>query len=156
MFDSSTAKPDNPTMDFWYWSRFRMRVIGRCDVDYLIVEQVIPNRNQWWLTSINSWKRTSIFVVVVVCFLHLLKDAIQTNIHLAIILNKKKVPCKLIDLLFYSSSTECGQLTYPEFPKRLTITKCPYILPPVTDNCSTWVSGRERIAIEISRPGSAN
>ena len=29
IFDSSTAKLDTPLMDFRYWSRFRIRVIGR-------------------------------------------------------------------------------------------------------------------------------
>ena len=31
IFDSSTAKPETLLMDFRYWSRFRMRVIGRCE-----------------------------------------------------------------------------------------------------------------------------
>ena len=30
IFDSSSAKPEAPLMDFLYWSRFRMRVIGSC------------------------------------------------------------------------------------------------------------------------------
>ena len=30
IFDSSNAKPETPIMDILYWSRFRMRVIGRC------------------------------------------------------------------------------------------------------------------------------
>ena len=30
IFDSSNAKPQTPLMDFAYWSRFHMRVIGRC------------------------------------------------------------------------------------------------------------------------------
>ena len=30
IFYSSNAKPETPLMDFPYWSRFRMRVIGRC------------------------------------------------------------------------------------------------------------------------------
>ena len=30
-FDSSNAKPETPFMDILYWSRFRMRVIGRSE-----------------------------------------------------------------------------------------------------------------------------
>ena len=31
IFDSSNAKPETPLMDFLYWSRFRIRVIDRCE-----------------------------------------------------------------------------------------------------------------------------
>ena len=33
IFYSSNAKPETIFIDILYWSRFRMRVIGRCDRD---------------------------------------------------------------------------------------------------------------------------
>ena len=36
IFYSSNAKPETLFIDILYWSRFRMRVIGRCDRDAMV------------------------------------------------------------------------------------------------------------------------
>ena len=65
----------------------------------------------------------------------------------------------LFNLCFYSPvntlrscrawSIILSTLFLDRLPKRLTSTKCPYSHSPVTDKCATWISGRERMAVEI-------
>ena len=48
----------------------------------------------------------------------------------------------------------CGQLTYPHFPWENLLGSFKYqywvqILSPVTVNCPSWISGRDRMAVEI-------
>ena len=58
----------------------------------------------------------------------------------------------VVELVFYSHF-ECGQLTYPHCSWASFLGSLPvHVLSahsPVTDNCSSWISGRERMAVEV-------